>query len=364
MTIQAINPITWQWWALNATPALSTLTFDGTGDRGSAIFQCPKAGDLDRVEINISAITTWPTGGVQMGWQGVTETSAPIIPNGSYTHSVTVTSSPGAGWWNPGSFVDGGAAKRTVTRGELLSFVVTPVSGTTNFVINRVDDVNTVPNTTTAHFPCFPTNTSGSYSASPDALCMALFYSGESNPVYLHPIVLPIVSFGTKSISNANPDYGGLVFQVQSACKISGAVIRMDPDEITNVLLITDNAASPLASSTWDKDRRTTAASGVCYITFNTEVELAINTNYRIVAVNTGSATVCAVAYVTLPSADYRSAMPLGLTGCWTQSDNGTSWAETTTDVPLIQPVFSGFDDATGGGGAGIAVLTRGGLVR
>jgi hypothetical protein len=351
MTIQACNPLTWPWWVLGSAPALNTLTFDATTDRLAAIFQCPKAGDLDRAEPNIAAITTWPTGGVQVGWQGVTETAAPAIPNGTYTHSVTVTVSPGAGWWSPGSFVDGGAAKRTVTRGELIAFVMTPVSGTTNFTVNRLDDAATAPNTMVGQFPAFCTNTSGSYAATPDAPCLALFYDGESNPVYLHPTILPIVSLGTKTISNANPDYGGLIFQVPYACKISGAYLRIDPDEITSILLITDNAAAPLATATWDKDRRVTSASGATYITFDTEVTLSINTNYRIVCVNTGSATACGIAYVTLPSAAYRSAMPLGITANWTQSDDGTTWAETTTEVPLIQPVFSGFDDATGGGG-------------
>lgn len=359
MTIQACNPITWPWLVLGSAPSLNTLTFDSTTDRGAVIFQCPKAGDLDRVEINIAAITTWPTGGVQVGWQGVTETAAPIVPDGAYTHSVTVTASPGAGWWNPGSFVDGGAAKRTVTRGELLSFVITPVSGTTNFTINRLDDAATAPNTMIGQFPAFATNTSGSYAATPDAPAMALFYSGESNPVYLHPMILPIVSFGTKTISNANPDYGGLVFQAPYACKISGAYLRIDPDAIDSILLITDNAASPLASATWDKDRRVTTASGGQYVTFDTEVTLSINTNYRIICVNAGSATACSVSYYTIPGAGYRAACPIGLTGCWTQSDNGTSWAETTTDIPLIQPVFSGFDDAAGGGG-GLAMPVSG----
>lgn len=359
MTIQAINPITWPWWVLGTAPALNTLTFDATTDRGSAIFQCPKAGDLDRVELNIAAITTWPTGGMQAGWQGVTLTAAPAVPNGTFTHSVTVTVSPGAGWWNPGSFVDGGAAKRTVTRGELLSFVLAPVSGTTNLTINRLDDAGTIPNAMAGQFPVFATNTSGSYAATPDPLCMALFYSGESNPVYVHPLMLPIVSLGTKNLSNANPDYGGLIFQVPYSCKISGAMLRIDPDAINSILLITNDASTPLATATWDSDQRNTAASGVHYVTFDTEVTLSINTDYRIICVNTGSATALVVPFVTLPSAAYRSAMPMGLTANWTQSNDGTTWAETTTDVPLIQPVFSGFDDAAGGGG-GLAMPVSG----
>lgn len=359
MTIQAINGITWQWWVLGTAPALNTLTFDATTDRQAIIFQAPKAGTLDRGEPNIAAITTWPTGGVQIGWQGVTETSAPAVPNGTYTHSVTVTVSPGAGWWNPGSFVDGGAAKRTVTRGELLSWVITPVSGTTNFTINRLDDASTAPNTTIGQFPIFATNTSGSYAATPDAPCFALFYDGESNPVFVHPILQPIVSLGIKTISNANPDYGGLVFQTPCSCKISGAYLRIDPDEITSIILITDDASSPLATATWDKDRRVTTATGALYVTFDTEVTLSINTDYRIVCVNTGSATTCGIVYYTIPSADYRSACPLGITGSWTQSDDGTTWDDTTTEVPLVTPVFSGFDDGVGSGG-GLAMPVSG----
>jgi hypothetical protein len=190
-------------------------------------------------------------------------------------------------------------------------------------------------------------------------LVAALFYDGETNPTFISPVILPINSFGTKSLSSTNPDYGGLIFQVPYSCKISGCHIRMDPDAITSIVLCTSNAGSPLATATWDKDRRTVDASGMHYIFFDTEVTLSVNTDYRIVVINSGSATACGVTFITIPGAGYRAAMPMGLTGNWTQSDDGTTWAETTTDVPLIYPIFTAFDDAAGGGG-GLAIPVSG----
>lgn len=360
MTLQAVNPRFPPYTVLSTALATTTFTFDATTDRMAYVFLAPKTGTLDRAEFNIGSITTWPTGGVQCGWQNLTETATPSIPDGTFTHSVTVTTSPGAGWWNPGSFVDGGAAKRAVTRGDALAIVVAPVSGTTSFTMLRLDDAGTAPNHNSGLFPYSVVNASGSYVATPDQPLIALFYDGETEPVWVSAVPLTFVSLGSKSISNANPDYGGLIFQVKESCKCGGMVIRCDTNAITKFSLITNNAASTLAERTWDLDRRYVDGTGWMVITFTSEATLSVNTDYRLIMDNSGSATAATIGFATVAAAGHRAAWPVGITGNWTQSDDGTTWAETTTDIPFIYPILTAFDDGAGGGGG---LLTHSGML-
>jgi hypothetical protein len=350
------------WWpGWNSYTTLATQTFDATTDLAVWIAQAPKTGTLDHLEINIAAITTWPSGGVQCGWQGATETAVPTVNNGTFTHSVTVTSSPGAGWWNPGSFVDGGAAKKSVTKGDLLVFAMKPVSGTVSFTVNRLDNTNFSAGAgLLGKFPIYEANTTGTTVASSNALCCALFYDGESAPTPFSHVTPPVLAMTTQTVVNSDRDYAGLLFQVPFSCKCTGLMIRGDIDANVTFRLITDNAGSPLASSiAWDAERRYADGTGYFEIYFTAEVELSINTNYRLIVDNSGSATACAFTVWTVSAAAHRGAWPLGETTALTTSADGTTWADTTTSQPLIAPIISALSDGAGGGGLAIPVSGR-----
>lgn len=345
---------------LNSYVTLGTQTFDATTDLAVVVFQAPKTGTLDRMEINIASITTWPTGGVQCGWQGATETAVPSTNNGSFTHSVTVTTSPGAGWWNPGSFVDGGAAKKSVTQGDLLVFVMKAVSGTVSFVVNRLDNTNFSSGAgLLGKFPIFEANTTGSTVASSNMLCCALFYDGESNPTPFAEMWPPVLALTTQTVVNSDRDYAGMLFQVPYPCKCKGMKIRADVDSNVVFKLITNNAASPLASVTWDSERRFADGTGYFDILFTAEVELSINTDYRLIIDSSGSATASLITVFTINAAGHRAAYPLGTTTALTTSADGTTWADTTTSQPLIAPIISALSDGAGGGGLAIPVSGR-----
>lgn len=363
MTLQAIAPI---WWpeipgAIASIAAHATaITFDNGADRYAMIFQAPKAGDLDRMELMIGAVTTWPTNGVKFGWQGVTETSTPAIPNGTYSHSVTVTSAPTANtWYAPSSFVDGGAAKRTVTKGEVLSFVVAPANSgdTTSFTLLRLD----WPSSSGLFngFPLAVANTTGSYGFSGRFVPCALFYSGESDPVIVSTYCLPCGSSSvpttTQAISSANPKYAGMVFHVPYSCKVDGMWVVADTDAIESALICTTDATTPLASSTWDADRRADAGSNLLRIQFTAEVTLSVNTNYRLILKNSVSGTTCLLRYWVFATGtpNYGAAYGLGSTAKLTTSNDGTTWSDTTGSVPLMGLRISGLDDGAGGGGGG-----------
>lgn len=363
MAFVSINPHAIGAWfpGWNSYTALSTQTFDSTTDLAVLVFQAPKAGTLDRMEVNIAAITTWPSGGVQIGWQGATETAIPTTNNGSFTHSATVTVSPGAGWWNPGSFVDGGAAKKTVTKGELVVFVMKAVSGTTSFTINRLDNSNFSAGAgLLGKFPIFEANTTGTTVASPNGLCCALFYDGESNPTPFCDALPPVLGMTTQAVVNTDRDYAGLLFQVPFACKCSGMKIRADVDANVTFRLITNNAGTPLASSiAWDSERRYADGTGYFDIYFTSEVELTPNTDYRLIMDNSGSATTCLITVWTISAAGHRAAWPLGTTTALTTSADGTTWADTTTSQPLIAPIITALSDGAGGGGLAMPVSGR-----
>lgn len=352
MALVSIPPLFWPGMltGLNSYTALTAATFDAATDKYAFVFQCPKAGTLDRMEWLIGAITTWPTGGVSVGWQNLTETATPSVPSGAMTHSVNVTVSPGAGWWNPGSFVTGGSSKRTVSRGEVLACVVEVTSGTTSFTLMQIDDVATA--LTLGQFPYRLFNSTGSYAYSQDYPTVALFYDGESNPTPIHPIVLPVSAMATRTVSSANPKYAGLYWTAPVACKVSGMWIRADIDAITKFAMIADNAGTPLASATWDNDRRGQNANGFQAIWFDTEVTVAAGDVRRFIIDNNASATTAIVAYWTLPGAGYRAAWPHGIGASWTQSNDGTTWSQTTTEMPLCGPIITALDDGVSSGGS------------
>lgn len=350
------------WWpGWNSYVAFATQTFDATTDLAVVGFLAPKTGTLDHMDINIAAITTWPTGGVQCGWQGATETAVPSVPNGTFTHSSTTTVSPGAGWWSPAAFVDGGAAKKSVTKGDLIFFVMKAVSGTTSFTINRLDNTNFSSGAgLLGKWPLYEANTTGTTVASSNVIACALFYDGESTPTSFSHVVPPVLAMTTQTVVNSDRDYAGLLFQVPFTCKCGGMMIRGDIDANVTFRLITDNAGSPLASSiAWDSERRYADGSGYFEITFTSEVELSINTDYRLIVDNSGSATACTFTVWTINHADHRAAWPLGTTTALTTSADGTTWADTTTSQPLICPIITALGDGAGGGGLAIPVSGR-----
>lgn len=362
MALVALPPRAYgAWWpGWNSYVTLGTQTFDATTDYAVWIIQAPKTGTLDRMEVNIASIATWPTGGVQIGWQGATETAVPTVNDGTFTHSVTGTTSPGAGWWNPGSFVDGGAAKKSVTRGDLLVFAMKVVSGTASFVVNRLDNSNFSGGAgLTGKFPIYEANVTGTTVASSNALCCALFYDGESTPVSFDEAIPPVLAMTTQTVVNSDRDYAGLLFQVPFTCKCSGMKVRADIDADVTFKLITNNAASPLASVTWDKERRYSDGSGYFTIMFTAEVELTINTDYRLIIDNSGSATACTFTVWTINAAGHRAAWPLGERTALTTSADGTTWADTTTSQPLIAPILSALGDGAGGAGG---IMTHPGM--
>lgn len=346
--------------ALNNYGAFTAQTFDATTDLAVWIFQAPKTGTLDRMDVNIAAITTWPSGGVQVGWQGVTETAVPTVNNGSFTHSVTVTASPGAGWWNPGSFVDGGAAKKSVTQGDLIAFVMKPVSGTVSFTVNRIDSTNLpIGGGLIGKFPMYLANTSGTTAISATGLSVALWYDGDSAPTSFSPHAPPVLAMTTKTVASTNPDYAGLLFRVPFSCKVKGAMIRADVDSNATIKLITNDASTPLASVTWDSERRATDGSGQMLFMFTSEVTLSVNTDYRVIIDNSASATACTMTVWTVAAASHRGAWPYGETSALTTSNDGTTWTDTTTSQPLFALLVSALDDGVGGGG-GLAMPVSG----
>lgn len=111
----------------NTQTPFSDLLIDAAGEKVAIVFRAPKTGTLDRAEFKLDAVTQAPVSGLRVSFQDVG--AADGNPDGTQDQFRTVPQgsiSAGA-WVVPGLMTsDGtdGGTKRSVTKGDLIAFVV------------------------------------------------------------------------------------------------------------------------------------------------------------------------------------------------------------------------------------------------
>ena len=182
----------------------------------------------------------------------------------------------------------------------------------------------------------------------------ALLALGSSSTVFYKLAFpnLPISALTEGRFDNVSSGKNGLRFQLPVSARIFGLHhYGQGWNGDFNAMLL-DDAGTEVGSSSTAFDGGQFFDLGVALndLIFDTAVEIAANTWYRAVLEPT-SLTDISVSYLTLPSADYRSAMPGGSFWHYTTFD-GSSWDDTATDkVPYLDLLIDQIDDGAGGGG-------------
>lgn len=364
MAIQSVPAFPWplhNLWRSGATAytlATNTITIDATTDRVALIFQAPKTGTLDRMEFRVAGGTSLQD--IRCGWQDVDLATG--FPDGTYDQYADVTGYS-AGWIVPnyfGASGGGSGAKRSVTQGDLLAFVIESTGGTPNITITAL-------NTSGGTGPVFPqgaSNLTGSYANTASHVLCSLYYDGESDATPINWYSNGGTVISTQSISTGNPRQAGLAFTLPFACRVAGMGFHADVDADLLVRLYDSATNDVLAGAlTWDATVPGGASgAGVFEVRFPSPVTINANQKYRAVLENT-TATACAIRYTDFNDNGDVAGWGGGKNCFWTQSNlayaslvNEASWSDTNSRVPFFYLIIDGLDDGAGGGGGTVYV--------
>lgn len=329
-----------------------TNTLDGSGEKHSGVIRVPKTGTLDKIEIRSGAITTFPANGIRISFQDPILTSG--FPDEVQDQYRDITVNPGANAWViPGLMTSDGTdtgVKRSVTKGDLLSYVVEQVNSadTWNMIISNVGASG-------LYIPRFPYIVNKilpgpNWATVAGHLMCALKYSDGSYPAI--PFVHPYLALtGTTINSGTSPDEVALYFSLPSKFTVKGFLVYLDLDENTDIVLYDSDGSTVLASLTLDKDLRGATSAGGFAVYFPTETAtLLANTFYRL-AIKPLTITNITYQFLTVNSNAMFEMMDGGINMYWSERTDGGAWAETNTKRPFILPIIGQIDDGAGGGG-------------
>ncbi len=234
-------------------------------------------------------------------------------------------------------------ASATFVAGDVFAAKIAMASGTT--LTNARLGSYLQPSSTN---PYIVNNTGAPAKAVTIAKCMAL---GESSTSFV-PFdgMMPVSAASSTAFNNTNAAKRGVRFQVPFACRVVGMRIFLNTGNGDFNALIMNDAGTDLGSTSIavDKDQTFANAGGSHDIMFTTAAVLVPGIWYRL-AIEPSSATNTVSYTFTLPTADYRSAMPGGLNYTYAALASG-SWDDTqTTLVQVMDLIIDQLDDGAGG---------------
>ena len=193
-------------------------------------------------------------------------------------------------------------------------------------------------------------------------LCLAL--GSDATTFYPVDACIPATAYSSNSFNNTDAARRGLRFKLPFRARVAGlrhyhAGINGDVD-----IRLYDDAGTQLTSKAVDGSQNQTGSNLWKRLYFSTPQIIEPDTWYRAVVVP-ASATNSAMPYLTLPSADYRRAMPGGINAHYTTYTTLGGWVDTDTDkVPLLDLLIDQLgDDAGGAGGVKNHPGLSGGLI-
>jgi hypothetical protein len=189
---------------------------------------------------------------------------------------------------------------------------------------------------------------------------MALYYSGDSEPVYISERFYSFKAEGLANITTNNPDIGGAVFQLPFKCRVRGCWFFCDTDaDLTLRLLASpfDSSSDLLGGITIDKDIAGIAAINFFKHLFGTPITLEKDTSYRLILCAT-TTTVSSLKYVSFDDNNSIGEMMGGINYYLTQSDvdyasltGAGDFTDTNTSVPIMGLIIDQLDDGVSAGG-------------
>lgn len=193
----------------------SVYTMDADGEMVGLVSQAPKSGTISEVYVSFRELTQFPTNGVQIGLQNVSNG----LPDGTDDQTVTIASTPGIDTWAGGALDTG----RVVSGGDQLAVVVSWAGAFT--AGDDVDLHGNTPNGTSGStgVPSGWLN-SGGWSRNNYRPSVYIVYS--DGDVYSIGINIPQGSDATvqQTFSSATtPDELGCAFATPIDCKIDHA---------------------------------------------------------------------------------------------------------------------------------------------
>lgn len=331
-------------------PGLATsITLNASGDRTGWVFQCPKAGTLDKFEFFLTTLGQ-ATNGITLSFQGIDPTTG--FPDTVVDQfRVVLQASLSSGLWVvPGLMTDDGTdtgVKRVVTQGEWLGCVVDFTSFAGGDSIAITPGWNLVNTDQLLNY--IANGSTGAYAKNNTFGIIALKYDDGTYAVF--PLFLNIPSNGaalTRTFNSGDtPDERAMKFTVPWDCRINGGWIRLDIDAVCDIVLY-DNAAGVLTSVSLDPDIRSVTTGQNCPFIFATSIDLNAGDEYYL-AVKPGASDV-SVYDIGVTANALIGAMPGG--SGWiaaTRTDAG-AWTTVATTRPVYGIHLSHIDVPAGGG--------------
>lgn len=340
----------------------TTQTLNTSGHYVAWVVPAPKTGTVDRVHFVAGAVTA---NGDGLRARIETPSATDGLPSGTLiggSSEVTIAA-VSANAWNR----SGAGLAAAVTRGQIVAVKLLSPAGTTYNGVLRTHLTN-------AHGPGVNMGTHGivpyvvnavptATKVIPGGMTLALEYDDGTTPVILDAI--PCVSVANTSFSDAStPDERGNLFQVAFPCRLIGVYHQTLPDGTgrTFDLVLYQGTSTVLETISIDGDISRNLASGPMEHLFDTPIELAANTDYRLVLKPTGGGSISQMQYVIDTSAGgtrLREAAVGGTSWQLTTRADAGAWTDTPDTVACLGLIVDQFDDGAGAGGG---LLTHPGM--
>lgn len=339
---------------------------DGGVTKVAFTFQCPVSGTLDMFEFGVDADNASPLTTLKVSFQDLDSNRVPDGTGDQYRVITLGDFDIYGGWIEPGIMTSDGTdtgVKRTVTRGQILAFVIEfdSVVGGDFVYIHGVRISGDGLRNSAAGGLLYD----GAWSRMSLYAIGALRYEGDV--YYSLPEVVPAFSFSPTHINiNSEPDEVGLVFSLQTPARIGGAAF---------CLSVTGTSGIPVDCVVYDPNNNvletvsikpyldllpTTNAYSYFVARFSQDIFVSANESYKVTVKpsTTGSVSLLEMYFGVGPTQTAFERQEQ-LYGYRDTGNNQHTWMhverfdgeefETSTLIPLISLLITGTDMDAGG---------------
>lgn len=330
---------------VDGAPALTNYLIDAAGEKAGFVLRAPATGTIAKIGFGVRTVTAAQDLDVRLETVDANgDPSGTLLAAGS-----NGTQTPTANTWFWTALTSGAA----VTRGDDIAISITWAGTAGNLEIAAYWS-----NIAQMGGPPYADQYTTAWAKQSRMPVIALEYNNGSRPFLrsLPSVTNNLLAFN----SGSTPDEIGIRFQVPYKASILGCNIEMNRSSANSCTVrLYDASSNLLASRQIDTDAVGAANSGSVPAWFSSDVDLSINTTYRLTVVP-DSTTNIGIREIEVDSAGTLEALPLGANAYRTERTDGGVWTDTNTKFPMIFPVWSRLDDGAGGGGGGGLIIHPG----
>jgi hypothetical protein len=344
----------------SSSAGVASFTIDSSDDKIYWLFQMPRTDTITKVGFRYNLRTGTPVAhkaSLQALNAGTATPSGTSLGGGSPAEKAFTP--PADATWDATGQEQTLDNSISLTQGTVYAYVIEP-TGSPSGSHNSAFTHSTTNLSARQGFPCAATITNGGAPALQST--GPIFWLASATHYY----GFPMLSFHTTQISTPNEQAATITLPAGfcDTKKIRGirASLRMSAAAKTVLIQLYDNGTSPGQAITWDSDIGLTSDFRWFEIYFNDTTLDSLNAGNTVyVGFAPQEATSnFSLMGINLPSAASKDAWPGGdIFGFATRA--GGAWTPVDTILPMVEFIV---DDVTepAGGGAGVAVLTGGGL--